>query len=287
MSIASAEKAMMREQVFAFTPAEKEKLKKLLADYKEEGPRPADFDGIYPDSEIIADTEKIEKTALDFQARRTTEENELAFYASALEMVINQFANAWLGGSFSKASDYDDFFNGTDLVYEIHEHGEVLRVALDVTTGFEQAAGKIKQIETDLKMGRFTNLKYFESQLDDMKGKCEMPRFIIGADRVEIVELCRLYLDFICQKGENKSKKGEEIRNHRLGSEIMNMISIQLDGAMDTLKGVAGQEQKIETIKKIMRFINLIPKENASGLGGKNGIQDAVRYVIGASHERK
>jgi len=255
--------ALERERGEYLTENEMHRLGPSIKNFKKSGPELTTFrdddSKEYNELSIRRDILKTKEYQKEHSHKETQEEKELKFYATVLEIVIEEFANSWLPGSVSKASEFDDVMHRTDLFWEAEdEKGKILRAAIDVTSSPINASEKLKKTVRKLMEGKFQRVKYFESDLDDTKGGLELPRIIIGADRREITELARLYLSYD-NAPDNEARKRfiERVKQHRVGEELVDEMLEQINKALLILNRTSLESAKSDINEKITYLKNI------------------------------
>ena len=162
-------------------------LDKALAHYaNEEAPMINEFKDIRPEMDIEKDEKELTRLLSLFKTNNKEGKEKFELLGKALEMVLMDFGSSWLPGYISKASEYDDIFNKTDLVLEMeNENDHIIRLAMDVTANSPKTSQKIWEIVKSLRLGRLTKLKYFRSQLDGSRDIKHVPRVVVGSDNLE------------------------------------------------------------------------------------------------------
>jgi len=221
------------------------RLDHYIAQYKKEGPRIDQFSGLRPQIELERDQQVIRMREAEFKHKNPLAEQ----YATALEMVLMDFSSNWLPGFLSKASAYDDYFNQTDLVLEMHDDWDrALRIAIDITSNPEKTRNKVGKIIDNLRKGTLSQLKYFISELDDSTDKKEIPRVIVGSDNIEqISQLIRLYIQQRdAQDVMHRNAFRRAISEHPIGRQITQEIIYQLQRSVRILKTADAPEDVID-----------------------------------------
>lgn len=226
-----------KESISTFSLEERGMLADLVVKFDQEAPDLTKFSDIYSLEEIAEDQTAVAKTHAGL-LEISEQEKEVRLGSKVLEMVTRDFGNAWLPGNFSKASEYDDRFNHTDLVWELAgENGEIQRVAIDVTSSAADYKSKIEEAYLDLSTSnKFQTVKYFVSDMAELSGKIEAPRIIIGIDRDKLVRLGQLYLQFNRASGDLRSKLHEKMAAFDLGQDIVGEVVEQLDAMQGIIK---------------------------------------------------
>lgn len=268
MRLESQEQAVYRKKQTALSGRDIAALLDEIAKYEAEG----ENDIEYSDE----DRAEIERRKLLFD-KESPEQKERKIYATILEMVVMEFGNSWITGSFIKASCYDDYLNGTDIIFELEKSdGAIFRLAIDVTSSEQDAVRKTYQVLGDIGRGDFQKIKYLHSDLENFKGQTTMPKVIIGADRSEIVELGALYMRHKnASSPEIRTRILEQIENHHFGSEMLAGILAQIDEYINRMEQ-SRDSKKIPYLEKIRESVEL-EKENAPGnTRSVNKVQAAI-----------
>ncbi len=271
----------MQERFFAdtiaknFSPGERTQLERLVSSFESEkldnllekfGERvtPQGKEVGYSREAIEADFERVTKMQKENAIKNTPEESEQKFYASVLEMVIMLLSDSWLPGSFSKATKYDDYTNQVDLFLELHDGKTVFPMAVDATSSAAQAELKLAKISDNPSRSLYQTVKYYRSRynrdvLTGGKTLKKMPRFIIGAEREEIVDLARLYLKWKSPVDqESRERHLKNIQNHPFGLEILRSVEAQIR----MFARYETDPKRMQTLEKISNIIKSV-KEKA------------------------
>lgn len=242
---------------------------KKAAAYENESPGIKDFISVYGKIETDKDAAEVEKLKKIFREKEQNKESGIG-YGKILELVLMDLAGSWLPGYFSKTSEFDDFKNHSDLLWEIsQDDGSVLRVLLDITCDQKQVDEKVKEyFGNHVLKNRFQKIKYFQSQLEEAtRGKnasgqyYEFPKIIIGADAPEIAELARAHFGYATNSKnlDNKGRFGKLINEHRLGKELIRQTITQLELQLGVLKRSPDKKSaagKIKVLEELLSYIN-------------------------------
>lgn len=99
----------------------------------------------------------------------------------------------WFGENafLIKTTNFDDYVNGIDMVVEYDEEGGVTRMAAGIDVTFHHnVQKKIAKIKDSILNGELGIIKYFQSEVSDIRGEIsKIPRIIIGADVDTVREL--------------------------------------------------------------------------------------------------
>lgn len=198
-----------------------------------------------PNVEIAGDRTMLRKE-LDADIRRVADVRDQAQRAKTersqiLEAaLVEQIERAdWLGPDVRTmpTSEFDDWFNHTDLVAVIGSEGQPPRyLAIDVTTAEhpDRLNGKVKSLTHDLDTGRLTSLKWVvDEEAGDDRGPrvtrlAGIPRVVIGTDADGVRELSTLLL----RRQRREPGSGRELGDHHLQLALLREIRAQLENAM-------------------------------------------------------
>jgi hypothetical protein len=225
-----------------------------------------DFVDTYPQEEIQRDLQYTtirEKQFHDQQKKETAEQKRNRMLAVILEAIIYEHGELsdWFGpnSEMMKASRYDDIHHGVDSIVELQE-GEKkathLALGIDVTSSHE-AEEKFHRIKKEIDDGHLAEIKYFESEYMEMKGKMQnIPRVIIGADQHTIVELMNMI----------KEKKFKDLANHPIQFQILELMADQLKVFIRYAESLSKRElvliyeKALKSIHKIMKAKGPMPR---------------------------
>jgi hypothetical protein len=261
------ETASKPEQVKDLSEQELQYFDGLLKKYRIHGPKISDFADVYPAYTIKEDTKEIEQLKTQMDQHASSYDQRQKRYAEVLELLLMIFANAWLPHSrFSKVSEYDDIKRKTDLLLEISNKEEgVQRAAIDVVSGEQKSRTKITSQLENIRQGYgWTDLKYFQSQVDSDRGAKRMVRFIIGADHERVTELARMYLDFKrAPEGEERAVIANRIKNHPIKKDIHQQIADQIDSYIALTESLPNSTENGEAfVKRLRDFQSVVSNKN-------------------------
>ncbi|MDA8596875.1 hypothetical protein N9L26_00890 [Candidatus Pacebacteria bacterium] len=118
--------------------------------------------------------------------------------ADVFEMLFLEAADqeSWLGNSeLTKASEYDDKFNGVDMLatlFDEEERAAHLELSTDLTFGTVASEKKLERILSDIENGKLAHVKYFHCDHNGYTGSLQdVPRTVIGFDRKNLPEFIR------------------------------------------------------------------------------------------------
>lgn len=244
-----------------------EAVNSILENRFERGLKPEDFQDIYSPEEIAADKEKVsdikkrQKTQLENLSDGDRERIERGKEKSqALEVIVaDQIElNNWFGENviLVPVLEYDDLVNGTDVVAEFDsgEGGTLERIALaiDVTmrSDFPSSGSKLEG-KIDRNIAKVTGqdehkkyappveVKYFQSEMEDFKGRLEaIVPLVIGLEGENADSLIVNFAKFLELKSainktpeirdQIKSKKAD-LENHPAQRVFLEEMKKQLE----------------------------------------------------------
>ena len=183
--------------------------------------------GIYSDTEVQSDLNKVAKRKKEIQEGATSKEDGMRMISEVLGKLLSHLAevNKWLGPNVHivQASLFDDFFNGVDCIADFETREEHLAFAVDATTAKDISTirKKIAIIRKNIESGRMAEVKYSS----DENGKSQkplrnIPHIIIGADRRMVDDVSELLL--------NETKNLSKIAFHPLMFVILDQTRAQL-----------------------------------------------------------
>lgn len=158
-------------------------------------------------------------------------------------------------------SKYDDY-HGTDTVLEMDieegEEYEHLAIAYDatLTSDIDQLTRKINSIKKDIKLGKMTTVKYFESENSDKNSLENIPKLIIGMDMHNLEDVAKLWKN----ASDGVSGSNEKILNHPFRFIIIDEVLVQLEYFMNYANSV-GQSEIADEFKKLLEFFQKIDKD--------------------------
>ena len=196
--------------------------------FKKEAIQLGDFIGVQPYSEeqVQADMEKAKNLKAKFETQ-----DPHKVYADVMEGVIyRQIGQSqWFGDKARaiKTSLFDDYINGVDLMVEFEEESRAQRhlgLAVDVTFSADANTGtldkKFDRIKKEIDNGSLAQVRYFKSK--NRRTVFEnLPRVIVGMERVKVMELATLWL--------NEDRHGE-FTKHPIQRMILEQVLAQLIG---------------------------------------------------------
>ncbi|MGM0628980.1 MAG: hypothetical protein ACQESA_00970 [Patescibacteria group bacterium] len=213
--------------------------------------------------------------------RKHSEHTERSVFLEAISCGELTDLGFWGNSTFvSPSSDYDDFYNGTDAVFEFEEDKSI-QLCVDFKVGVDdtEARKRKKEISNNVKKGNLTSLKYFESSLSDYKGSLKsLPRVVVGTDIEGVKEIAKMMHGIIF--GKNEERGGQRIRQKNLDKLTKHETQIKfLEDIKDQLNTYIeearkeGFREKDEVIYRHREILNVIEnilqeKKRSTNLAG-------------------
>jgi len=226
---------------------------RALGDLNDEIINEDSFVDLYSDRTVEDDKAYVERMEKKFQEQNSPEVERAIQMGTIFEAIIHEQVelNDWLGEDVTtrKASRFDDIKNGVDTIAEIEHETSTshLALAFDVTYG-KHVVNKIERIKREIEQGTLTEVKYFESSDETIKGKLsKVPRVVVGADKETLKELTDLWMN----------RKNKDLAVHPIQLQIIDEIVMQLgtyrDYAIKVGQGDIAQiyDRQLSLIKKI------------------------------------
>lgn len=225
----------------------REGLERLHEQLKEEAPKLESFSDVYPPEEIAHDRAKI----ASFHAKIDTSDQGL--FSRAMEAGILEAGNAWLPGVISKASEFDDLFRKTDLVWEVAgEGGEVATIALDVFAG-KHGEAKLDALIDDASY--VTEIKYLAAELSEERGRAIVPRVLLGiADNAALQVFVEHIARLISPNMDVRRAARQELVSSSLGASFRRIVAMQLRAIE---RALAPSAENDERVRKVLRSAHI------------------------------
>lgn len=216
------------------------------------------FSGVYSIEKIEDDLAQVHKLERAFDAEDNHEGKKAHLYAMALELIVQDVANAWFPDCVIwRANKFDDYKRGTDLFMDMPgPDGAPLTLALDVTSSRMAAKEKVERVVETYRRGKFHDVEYFASDTDDERprGRAFMPRVVVGASRDEIARLARLYGQWLRHNaiGSSLTKEQalERLQWHELGGQLYEQLMKQVRMAYEMMRKQLKDVPTIQTTKR-------------------------------------
>lgn len=230
------------------------------------------FEDQYGKDEIAADLEKIriKKEHIEESGQKT--ESTKKKRSQILEGVLTEQIELsnWFGNDVSTvvASEFDDLFNGIDLILEL---GDTDNVGIDVTSTTERIEKKLSIIKEHILRGYLSQAKYFQSEKHDPKRKIKrLPQLIVGVGSELVQEISELWLttNSLRIAGKSPLELSEEQRtlvrqareglaNNRIAVLLLQQIKTQLE----TFEKFAQSKGQAKAAKKFKRLLFVIEEK--------------------------
>lgn len=225
------------------------------------------FRDIYGDG-VDNDYAYIKLRERDFDDKNNEQEIRNKMIATILEAILcgQIYKNEILGSDINTTSTckYDDYKNGVDTLLEIEEEVKIsgsnkkiyhhAAIAIDATMSHRNINlyRKIKIIQDEIKMGKLTFIKYFQSKNSDHKGALlNIPKFVIGVDKNTIEGIAPLWYD-----GKNKT-----LSKHPFRVIVLKEILYQLDYFLEYAQ-LENQVKIVSKLKELKVYFEEVKKED-------------------------
>lgn len=253
-------------------------LRVWVDEYKNEGPDPDDFRGVYPDAEIEQDKKDLAEFQAKFERLDTETDKERELYATVVEMVLMDFSSSWMPGYLSRASAFDDIRRQTDLILETEDDdGLIRRISIDVTMSPDKAKKKVFQTLQRLLAGWFHDPKYFHSELENLEERArelkgnpdaikllmEMPRVVLGTnERKDIAQLAKLYVNYrTSDDAQRRNMFRTRIAELPIGGELRRLIQAQLNAQVRLMESKFGNNPVTSDLASKLSYLKGLARE--------------------------
>jgi len=239
-------------------PAVEQAYKKAHATLHESEIDPRDFEELYGKENVDRDLTSVKNKEKGF----TKDANSV--YAEVLEAVMyHQIGHGnWFGEKAQtiKPSQYDDVYNGCDLILELEDLQQKLShlsLSIDVTFGTTTEEKKFSAIKKNIDNGNLGKIKYFYSEHGGFRGELsKVPQVVIGVEKDIVVQLAGLW----STEGMLKEKTEEMLREHPVQRVILSEILLQLQ-VFKNYAEETGKTTLIPTYQKNIAILEEILKE--------------------------
>jgi len=250
------------------------------------------FRARYGNEMVDDDLAKVKKRKQDNaekEAKKTEEGREQKQIADLFEALVNDLIGRfnWMGSEVDTftSSDFDDLFNGVDVIAEIHEeiHEEdagtqaVSHLALAVDVAFAlDVSEKMKHIQENIDKGTLTRVKYFESDFlpPEQKGLSNVPRVVIGLEQETVIALGKMWCN------EDREGNKEKIRRHGAQMVILKEVEGQLRYFAEYAR-MKNREEIAETYEKTLTIIRkIVAEKEKEGITAGDFEEDRVSRAI-------
>lgn len=226
-------------------------------------PKIEDYKDVFREDEIKNDQCRLETVVKGFD-KYSTQRSEIleAILLNQIEM------SNWFGENcFTvQTTKFDDVLHHTDFVVEWPQgRGKALRVGVDVTVTNDRNViyKKLDFITRDLDKKRGTTIKYFQSEINNKRGKIEnLPRLIIALSKEGLSSLCD---EFAKTKNIDKEKRKfakQNLEYNPLQISIIKDLIEQIEAQIDYLIDKNQKEEKPAFANDSVIFTNLIMAKN-------------------------
>jgi len=198
------------------------------------------FGGVYDAEKIEEDLAEVHRLRHVYETEDSLEERKHHLYSLVLELIICDLSNEWFPGcTVWRAYSFDDYKRQTDLFMDIPgPEGQLLTLAVDVTSSREAASHKLDDSLEEFRSGWFHDVDYFASDTDPdrPRGRQFFPRVVAGASYRNIASLARLYGAWLKAGERSKNEAMEQLRHHELARQMYQELLRQLDLAHTYLR---------------------------------------------------
>jgi len=265
-------------------------------------PEIQDFSDVINKNEIERDTTWLGQQRNRKQEVVKTKRGEI------LEHVIRHHAEMsdWLGDNCYtvETTEYDDRANHIDFIIEWEqEDGEAVRLAIDVTTTEDPDVFDKKEslIKDEIEKGWLSRVKYFQSEIDETKGKIQnLPRAVIAVSKENIQKLCG---ELINKKPAELAKSPEQLLLlDEIGTQMTDQIEYSLklllenlynyrnslsEQQKDELKNLAQAAIKLEDNPEEIQNVLKILKEQKNLIGQNIKNPAITKYINTITQQEK
>ena len=191
------------------------------------------FGGVYSAEKIEEDLAEVHRLRHVYETEDTLEERKHHLYSLVLELIICDLSNEWFPGcTVWRSYAFDDYKRQTDLFMDIPgPEGQMLTLAIDVTSSREAASKKLDDSLGEFRSGWFHDVDYFASDTDPERprGRQFFPRVVAGASYRNIASLARAYGAWLKAGTRSKEEAMERLRHHELARQMYQELLRQLD----------------------------------------------------------
>ncbi|HEY1041864.1 MAG TPA: hypothetical protein VGE48_00360 [Candidatus Paceibacterota bacterium] len=184
------------DRSFETRPAMIEAHAKALSAFEADSIDLEEFRDLYGSEVIDADLAKVARLKSNFAP-----EDRNKFASEIMEGIIYDQSERsdWLGpyAQTIRASEYDDYVNGIDLVVEFDEPERSrshLALGVDATFSRTNIEKKLRRVKDEIDSGSLASIKYFRSQNGRFMGRLtNVPRVVTGMEKDRLLELATIW----------------------------------------------------------------------------------------------
>ena len=222
--IPAVERSRLNDQGLEKLSEEERRAWQLLVPAYKKGAIQLELCKDYDRQVVRRDLKLIEEKKRTFAKEHSPEQAVFQRRAELLEALLNEQINApttkWLGENSESmiASEYDDIFNGIDLIVEISQEVGLRHLALsiDITSSSIHLFEKLSEIKDNIRKGYLSKVKYFRSksmQPRFMRELSNIPKVVVGVDARTIRNLSLLRVEYYsAKKGAKLEQNSPDIR---------------------------------------------------------------------------
>lgn len=213
---------------------------------------PKDFLETYGEEAVRKDIVRAEKKEANFTP------DAQGIYAKVLEGILfDQIQNNdWFGKGARaiKTSNYDDYFNGSDLVLELEEVTHTLShlsLSIDITFGTRTEERKFARIKQAIDEGTLGDIKYFRTeQASTENGLSMVPQVVIGIEKDLLIKLSWLWA--------NKEAQAQDVNNSLAAHPVQRLILSEILTQLLTFKRYAHDTKKESLVPIYEKSIKIL-----------------------------
>jgi len=234
------------------------------------------FKDLYGAEVIAKDTAYVEKRKAQFSANdfRDTDHKILSERSKIFEAMLFQEGDGamWFGedSAIIMPSEYDDICNGVDSVVEIMRQEGLSTAALSIDLTFKRDIGsKVDSIANKVKQGVATKIKYYQSELGDLRGEIsKVPHFVTGVNGRTLGELTNLFAE----------RKSAQFADHPVQFQIIESIMLQAKTFAQVAES-SGHGNLVKSYERIGRIFKEI-YENRNEVVKDDGRRDSFFFSL-------
>lgn len=162
----------------------------------------SDFVDLYSSKNVESDLAYVKLLESKFEEENSPEEKERKRLAQILEAIVFEHGEQsdWFGSEATtiKASSFDDYVNGVDMITEFDEgqnRSSHAAFAVDITFS-RSAAKKFEKIREKIDSGELAKVKYFQSKNIPFRGELlRVPITVVNAHPETVKRLAKLWIE--------------------------------------------------------------------------------------------
>lgn len=241
-----------------------------------------DFRDIYGDDEVDKDLEEVKNRKDKWEEEENQDEEFSRRYSDVLETVLADLSNGedWLGSDIkvSKASEFDDQINETDLIFELGGSDNVLGVQLTFAEMYGKVEDKVESVVEEVEKGSLSEIKYFESKFEEDKKEHleKIPRVVVAVSFEDVTKLVQFWAGYF-EDGIESFK--EALNNSPMQADILLQITEGLE-AMTRLSRLEDKNDLVDIFsKRLDKIEKILDKEKFEELKTKQKETESSRLT--------